>query len=98
MRAFVGNQEAVDEHEFAELARGVDDFPDGFLPALFLGFVGESDEESEARRAAAEDILADLIEHSPDGMYTAYAKQVAAVTSLRKRSRGTRPGRMPKAA
>ncbi|HEY8981114.1 MAG TPA: hypothetical protein VIU15_16175 [Streptomyces sp.] len=98
MRAFVGNQEAVDDHEFAELARGGDDFPDGFLPALFLGLVDESEEERRARRAAAEDILADLIEHSPDGMYTVYAQEIAAIPSLRKRSRKAGVSRMPRVA
>ncbi|OIJ89769.1 hypothetical protein [Streptomyces colonosanans] len=112
MRAFVGNQEAVSKAEFAELAQGFDDprdLPSDFLPTLFLGVLGESDEEGRARQAAAKDILAELIEISRseesrggdepsiDGMNAAYAMQLAAVTSLPSRFRG-RDGRTSKAA
>ena len=109
MRAFVGNQEAVSEAEFAELAQGFDeprDLPGDFLSALFLGVLGESDEEGQARQAAAKDILAELIEisrskesnePSVDGMNAAYAMELAAVTSLSSRFR-RRAGRTSKAA
>jgi hypothetical protein len=117
MRAFVGNHVAVNEAEFVEQAQGFDDpgdLSDGFLPALFLGVLGESDEEDRARRAAAEDILAELLrsgrskessdggEPSIDSMNAAHtaacAKQLVSMTSLRSRVRGSRDGRTPKAA
>src|SRR3954451_24797647 len=106
MRTFVGSQEAVNEVELAELARGLDDLPHGFFPALFLGVPGEADEDGQGRGEAAEDMLPEVIwggrdEYgngdgpSIDALNAAYVAQLAAVTSLQSWCRSPRDSRRP---
>ncbi|CAM5678921.1 hypothetical protein [Streptomyces aurantiogriseus] len=52
MRTYIGRQQAISTEDFAELALGTP-------VELWLGVVGETDEERAAREDAARDILAD---------------------------------------
>ncbi|MET7304652.1 hypothetical protein [Embleya sp. NPDC005575] len=88
MRYIVAGQVAVSAPEFVELATGVD-------PELFAGVRGESAADAEIRRAAAADVLADLVaEGRTDLVDLAHSLLRTAPVALRRRSRAADPTRL----
>ncbi|MBT2507080.1 hypothetical protein J7I98_14520 [Streptomyces sp. ISL-98] len=87
MRTYVGDQEAVNEAEFKELANGSQgNWHEGFRE-LFLGLTGESADERAARRAVAREVLAELQEQSETDdiarLNALYAEQLSSVVLMR---------------
>ncbi|MEV6757293.1 hypothetical protein [Streptomyces sp. NPDC051214] len=112
MYLYVGNQRFLSALEFAELAQGFGDLQDANEPDLpdtfrdlFVGEIDESEEDLIARVAAAEDVLAELIEIKQAGENDAiatlnalYASNLMHVTMLRTTSIGLRTDSLRKAA
>ncbi|MFI6528778.1 hypothetical protein [Streptomyces uncialis] len=92
MRTYVGGQEAVNDAEFTEPADGAEpEMPmlEDFCQ-LFLGVLGETEEQRAVRRAAAGDVLEELRELSGADevamLNALYAERLMNVVPMRNRA------------
>lgn len=94
MRTYVGDQEALSEGEFEELANAFHDNTHADFRELFLGPSDESAEEHAARRAVAREVLAELQEQSETDdiarLNALYAEQLSSVVLMRAKASAPR--------